>query len=193
MQADNQDCFSQPHWRVIAQGFQPESWFEDGQAVGTGGIESPQPVRLMVGHRYYRFASSTSSRAAQLGGGWWISFEDFKTISNFAKDNGYGLSEAARLFLALPYSWTRVDRLVSAFLARPLKAYAGRGKVANSPDGDPREAGTKWIPIQHIKVTQLYIPGLYRTNLPPEDAAQPYKCAFPDAEVEFVHGNRKTV
>jgi hypothetical protein len=33
----NLDCFSQPHWEVIARGFDTEKWFEDGQAVGTGG------------------------------------------------------------------------------------------------------------------------------------------------------------
>lgn len=36
----NKHCFLEPHWRVIAQGFQTETWFNDGQAIGTGGIHT---------------------------------------------------------------------------------------------------------------------------------------------------------
>jgi hypothetical protein len=64
----NESCFLEPHWRVIAQGFQTELWFNDGQALGTGGIRNPQPIHLMTGQYYYRFASSNSPREAQLGG-----------------------------------------------------------------------------------------------------------------------------
>jgi hypothetical protein len=45
----NLSCFSQPHWRVIAQGFETETWFEDGQAVGSGGIMMPKPEDLRIG------------------------------------------------------------------------------------------------------------------------------------------------
>ena len=38
----NAACFEQPHWKVIARGLHVEDWFEDGQAVGTGGILMPQ-------------------------------------------------------------------------------------------------------------------------------------------------------
>src|SRR5688500_8856643 len=58
----NAECFSQPHWRVIARGLDVESWFDDGQVKGTGGIVSPKEIKLPVGQRYYRFASSTSPR-----------------------------------------------------------------------------------------------------------------------------------
>ncbi len=97
--------FDQPHWKVIAAGLDTEKWFTEGQAVGTGGILMPEPTRMPSGNYYYRFASSTSARPAQLGGGWWIDFEAFKTIETFAKTNGYRLKDAARLMLALPYDW----------------------------------------------------------------------------------------
>src|SRR3712207_4251579 len=90
----NAACFDEPHWLVIARGFATESWFEDGQAIGTGGILMPKPEKLRPGQRYYRFASSTSSRAAQLGGGWWIDAENFRRIDTFARDHGYALSQA---------------------------------------------------------------------------------------------------
>jgi hypothetical protein len=120
----------------------------------------PQPTRLPPGQYYYRFASSTSSRAAQLGGGWWVDFEGFNTISTFARENGYRLREAARLMLALPYDWSKVDVMVRALLRFPLRAYTGEGKPAQGA-AHGADRATRWIPTQHIKVRQIYIPGLY--------------------------------
>ena len=115
--AANAAAFAQPHWRVIAAGFETERWFNDGQAVGTGGIVNPQPTRLPSGQYYYRFASSSSPREAQLGGGWWLDADNFNLVRRFAAQHDYTLREAARLMLALPYAWTRVDLLVRALLA----------------------------------------------------------------------------
>jgi hypothetical protein len=120
----------------------------------------PQPTRLQAGQYYYRFASSTSSRAAQVGGGWWIDYEAFKTIEKFASGNAHRLKDAARLMLALPYDWTKVDILVRALLKVPLRAYTGVGKPAQGTAGGA-DRGTKWIPTQHIRVRQIYIPGLF--------------------------------
>lgn len=156
----NAHCFDEPHWRVIASGFETETWFNEGQAIGTGGIRNPQPVHLRPRAYYYRFASSASPAAAQMGGGWWLDFEHFRKIRVFAEENDYSLRDAARLMLALPYSWTRVDRLIRALLIQPLKAYAGEGKPAQGGSAGA-DRGTHWIPTQHIKVQQLYIPGLF--------------------------------
>jgi hypothetical protein len=92
----NEAAFAQPHWRVIAQGFDTERWFNDGQAVGTGGILMPQPTRLPSGQYYYGFACSTSPRAAQVGGG---GGPTTKTCcgSVTSRGNGYRLRDAARL------------------------------------------------------------------------------------------------
>ena len=109
MEPENAHCFSEPHWLVIARGKDVEKWFNDDQAVGTGGILSPQPVHLSVGQRYYRFASSTSSEGAQIGGGWWIEFETFRTIETFARANGYSLGDAADCSWRCPmhgHAWT---------------------------------------------------------------------------------------
>jgi hypothetical protein len=169
----NSEEFAQPHWRVIAQGFDTETWFNESRAVGTGGILSPQPTRLQAGSYYYRFASTASPKAAQLGGGWWIDYEAFRAIEHFATNNGYRLKDAARLMLALPYDWTKADMLVRARLQLPLRAYTGVGKPADTKPGGA-DTGTKWIPTQHIKLRQLYIPGLFVRGR----AQQLYETAF---------------
>ena len=185
--AENAHCFEQPHWRVIARGLQPEDWFENDIGTGTGGIKMPRPVDLPPAHRYYRFASSTTSKDAQVGGGWWMEFEAFNHINQYAKRNNLPLSNVARLLLALPYDWTRVDRLVSAILEVPLKAYSGYGNVA---DGNPNMPNNRWTPPEYNPIRQLYIPGLYiRGQRPPHL----YERAFPKPLFEFIHGNRRPV
>ncbi len=92
----NVEAFTEPHWRVIAAGFDTERWFNDGQAVGTGGIANPQATRLPAGHYYYRFASSASPRHAQLGGGWWLDFENFALIRRFAAEHGYTVTRCGK-------------------------------------------------------------------------------------------------
>ena len=128
----NDICFTQPHWRVVAIGADTEKWFNDGQKVGTGGIKNPTRVHLRLQHRYYRFTSSTSSEATQLGGGWWIEFDTLNTIKHFGERNSLEFTYAASLFLALPYDWSRMDRLVSAILVKPIDAYAGQGNVVKT-------------------------------------------------------------
>lgn len=171
--AANAAVFDQPHWRVIAQGFDTERWFQDGQALGTGGIQMPQATRLATGHYYYRFASSASPQPAQLGGGWWLDFENFSIIRRFAAEHGYSLRDAARLMLALPYAWTRVDLLVRALLRAPMRAYTGLGKPAQSSATGP-DRGTRWVPTQHVTVRQLYLPGLFIAGA----AVQLYQTSF---------------
>lgn len=179
----NAHCFLQPHWRVIAQGFKPEPWFGDDQAIGTGGIRNPQPIHLPAGHYYYRFASSSSPREAQLGAGWWLDFENYRKIEAFARQNGYSLRDAARLMLALPHAWTRVDLRIRAQLAVPLKAFAGEGKPAQGAHDGP-DIGTRWIPTQHVKICQLYIPGLFVVG--PRQRDQLFEEAFPSPTIEHL-------
>jgi hypothetical protein len=123
-----------------------------------------------------------------------MDFENFSRIRRFAGEHGYALADAARLFLALPHDWTRVDRLVTAMLEVPLKAWAGRGKRAQG--NDPRDRGTAWTPLQHEGVTQLFIPGLtvwrdrsHRADPPP--AGELYATAFANPTFEYIGGTRK--
>lgn len=179
----NDHCFAQPHWRVIAQGFRPEPWFGESLAVGTGGIRNPQPMHLAAGHYYYRFGSSKVPREAQLSSGWWLEFDEFIKIRSFAQEHEYSIGEAARLMLALPHAWTRADVLVKALLCVPLKAYAGEGKPAQGAKNGT-DKGTAWVPTQHIKVRQLYIPGLFIDG--PRPREQLYKQAFANASYSAI-------
>jgi hypothetical protein len=181
--AINARFFQQPHWLILARGMNVEDWLEHDVLHGTGGISFPTPVHLSVGNRYYRFASSATSKDVQVGGSWWIEFDQFHKIKTYAKQNGHSLSYAARLFLALPYDWTRVDRLVSAILEAPLKAYAGKGKVAS---GNANVSNNVWTPIQRYAAIQLYIPGLFiKGHNPPL-----HTVAFPEPRLEFIRESR---
>lgn len=181
LQPLNDHCFTQPHWRVLAQGFDTERWFHDGQASGTGGIKNPSRGTLKLHHRYYRLTSSMSTMMAQLGGGWWLSFDDFNTIRHYAERNGLEFPYAARLFLALPYEWSRLDRIVSAVLAQPVDAYAGEGKVA-------RTTADQWTPLQHLRVTQLYIPGLVSHS----GTNHLYEQIWESVQTQYAHNHKMT-
>jgi hypothetical protein len=67
----------------------------------------------------------------------------------------------------------------------PLKAYAGYGKQV-----EQKAAGTTWVPLQHRRVRQLYIPGLYVRGW--RLRQQLYELAFPKPTFEFA-GNRRAV
>ena len=73
----------------------------------------PEQQDLRVGQKYCRFASSTSSREAQLGGGWCLTTRISQRSADLPASRTSTWPYAARLFLALPYAWTRVDGLVS--------------------------------------------------------------------------------
>jgi hypothetical protein len=53
-----------------------------------------------------------------------------------------------------------VDLLVKALLRSPLRAYTGEGKPAQGA-ARGADGGTTWVPTQHVKVRQIYIPGLF--------------------------------
>ena len=97
----------------------------------------PQVVNLRTGQNYYRFASSNKPVANQRGGGWWLDFENYKKIERFAQSNQYSMRDSARLMLALPIDWTRVDRLVCAMLAKPIKHMLEKVSLREAPGTVP--------------------------------------------------------
>ena len=119
----------------------------------------PRRSPVAVERYIYRFASSQVPHAHRPGGGWWIEYEVFSTIRRFIRESGGARRDALRYLLALPWSWTGVDRVLRARVVKPLDAYRGLGKAAQGTH--PRDAKTIYMPPQHLKeLYQLYIPGM---------------------------------
>lgn len=124
-----------------------------------GGILMPRRVHLGRPQYLYRFASSTTPAAYRARGCWWMEYEVVARIARYSREQGASPRDAARYFLALPWSWTAVDRLLRAELVGALDAYRGLGKAATG--AHTRDAGTRYIPPQHVpELYQLFIPGL---------------------------------
>ena len=145
-----------------------------------GGMLNPRRIHLSVGNRYYRFASSAKPQAERLYGGWWIEFETIRKIARFAAEHT-DARHAVRYFLAVPWSWNSVDKVISGYLREPLDAYRGEGRAVSTAAGaHSRDGGTRYIPPQHVKeLYQLYIPGMRQVG------AQ----AFPDLKTENIWDN----
>jgi hypothetical protein len=124
-----------------------------------GGILNPLRVRVRPGQYLYRFASSSTPHPFRPRGCWWVEYEVATKIARFVREQHATPRDAARYFLALPWSWTKVDRLVRALLVAEIDAYRGEGKPAAGVQD--RDAGTRFIPPQHIQeLFQLFIPGM---------------------------------
>jgi hypothetical protein len=130
-----------------------------GWAEYNGGILMPKRTPVPLNRYIYRFASSRTPHTERARGCWWIEFEVLNTIRQFIRQSGGSRREAVRYLLALPWSWSGVDRVLRARVVKPLDAYRGLGKSAQG--NHPRDASTIYIPPQHLKeLYQLYIPGM---------------------------------
>lgn len=129
-----------------------------------GGIQTPLRVHVSTGQYLYRFASSTTPAPLRTQGCWWVEYEVLKKIARFASEQDSTPRDAARYFLALPWSWTQVDRLLRARVNARIDAYRGTGKPAAG--NHARDAGTRFIPPHHIsELYQLFIPGMDRPEI----------------------------
>lgn len=150
------DAFFDTHALQRARGATSTS---SGWVESNGGILNPLRVHLRPGQYLYRFASSITPHASRLRGCWWMEYEVVAKIARFVRDQHATPRDAARYFLALPWSWTKVDRLLRARLIEKTDAYRGEGKWAVG--NHVRDAGTRFIPPQHIReLYQLFIPGM---------------------------------
>ena len=158
--AINDACFD-AHALQRARGAASTS---SGWVETNGGILNPLRVHVRPQQYLYRFASSNTPHAARLHGCWWIEYEVVTKIAKFVRDQHATPRDAARYFLALPWSWTNVDRLVRARLIAKVDAYRGAGKPAAGVHA--RDAATRFIPPQHIhELYQLYIPGMETSDI----------------------------
>lgn len=129
-----------------------------------GGIHMPRRVHVATGQYLYRFASSATPPHLRRRGCWWMEYEVLTKIARFAHEQESTPSAAARYFLALPWSWTQVDRLIRARVIARLDAYRGTGKPAAGTHAN--DAGTRFIAPQHIgELFQLFIPGMDQAGI----------------------------
>jgi len=137
-----------------------------GHSKAMQGMSMTRPIAIPAGQVIYRFYDSRRAPTPQLGadGPWWLEFEYFQAIKHFAARNGYALSYAARLFVAVLYEWSEVNAFVACRAILPLSAWKGRGKQVLSSGKDSRDLPTM-TPMQSVlEVYQLYVPGLGGTG-----------------------------
>jgi len=123
MRALNADAFDNPLERVLHERKAAE------------GMWAIQKIHLRSGQFYYRFVDADATPAPRWGeGAWWVDYENFRRIVALAERGEQSLGYAARLLLALPYSFrpaqsNAVNGVVRALLSQPLDALAGRGRM----------------------------------------------------------------
>lgn len=127
------------------------------------GMSMVRQQDLNPGVVLYRFIDrSGGSPEIGANGPWWIEYEYFMKIKQFALQHGYSLSYAARLFAAILYEYSEVNGFVRAEVMQPLRCWKGRGKQVRSEGKDLRDLPTM-TPMQSVhEIYQLYVPGIVR-------------------------------
>lgn len=148
--------FSQAKWanqEVMSQGYHK----------ALEGMSMVRQQELPLGQVLYRFIdTSAGSPESGASGPWWLEYEYFMKIKQFALQHGYSLSYAARLFVAILYEYNEVNGFVRAEVIQPLGCWKGRGKQVRSAGKDSRDLPTM-TPMQSIhEIYQLYVPGIVR-------------------------------
>ena len=127
------------------------------------GMSMVRQQELPPGQVLYRFIdTSVGSPESGANGPWWLEYEYFMKIKQFALQHGYSLSYAARLFAAILYEYSEVNAFVRAEVVQPLRCWKGRGKQVRSAGKDSRDLPTM-TPMQSIhEIYQLCVPGIVR-------------------------------
>jgi hypothetical protein len=139
----------------------------DGFVIQNGGMYNPQPTKMLPGS-YFRFFDTISHNrfgtAAFTGGGWWVAYECYLKIAEWAEAYDLSLAKAASRLLVIPAEWGDCGYVGKARLTTPMKAFVGKGKPATgsvSPDSAERASGK--VPIQmavtHLDIKQYLVPG----------------------------------
>lgn len=139
----------------------------DGFAVQNGGMNTPQIVKMNPGN-YYRFFGTISNNqygaGSSMAGGWWIEYETYVALTDYAGQRDTSLAKAAQQLLVIPNEWHDCGYVGKARLKVPMKAFVGTGKPATgsvSPASSGREAAG--ISVQtspgHLEIKQWFVPG----------------------------------
>lgn len=128
------------------------------------GMLKPDQDKLKVGHYYYRIGHAKNALsptreevASAYSSPWWMDFQTLKTLMVFSEYNSISLTVSGRIKNAVAHSFGKSNILVSGLLKRPVRAFIGAGRPIESD-------GQIYYPPGDIK--QIFIPGLYGTDLP---------------------------
>lgn len=184
---NNFSCFQgveYQYWSKRAEGYNPnivtspdgvaslqydfESSHEPSPAVTqNGGISFPQETKLK-NQLYFRFVSTKNysdyGRTGFLGGNWWIDYDTLNSMRIWAQEHDVPLSQAAKLLLILPDSFSDAAFLGAALRRAEIRAFVGKGKPASddfSPDSPLRKDYQKALHagLPHLEVKQYFVPG----------------------------------
>lgn len=174
------DGLGMDYWSSIARGLRPTSvrtgrmgstidfaTDTDGLVLQNGGMYNAQLTKAQPG-TYFRFFDTISHNrfgdGALTGGGWWIDFESYVKVADWAEAHDLSLAKAAARLLVIPMEWGDCGYVGKALLTTPMKAFVGKGKPATgsiSPDSARRTPGE--VPVQmtvtHLDIKQYFIPG----------------------------------
>ena len=183
----NLDCFQGNRgvrFQLGALGYKVPDDVRNQPGPKNGGMTKMDRVHLSVGQDYYRFCDSTKFNKdwrAAAAGPWWMEFETFNIIREFARKHKHirdfahehgktGLSYSAKLHLAIPFEWGDCNAVVCARLTKRIDAWKGWGDIVRLSDPpaagkkdyrDARDGGAKYIPLQKPECFQLYIPEIW--------------------------------
>jgi hypothetical protein len=115
-----------------------------------------------VGQLYFRFCDSTRADDDKLSGGWWLEYEQLMKLVDWCPLLGMTLSQVARHHLAVPWEWNRADTMITAILVRPMEAFEGRGRPANTGHGFKGRNGVdnRTGYAGNPNVLQLFVPNM---------------------------------
>lgn len=112
-----------------AQGFSDAEVF--GDALQSGGIHGPTPMKLAVGRRIYRFFGSQFSVTEATGawhGAWWITEQCLVSLVNVARQEQGAFGTTASRFLFVPREWSDLGNYAVGLLEMEVWALMGKGK-----------------------------------------------------------------
>jgi hypothetical protein len=167
-------------WKAIAQGKRPTGLMAspdgyaldylkdvDGSIVQNGGMFAPQEVKMRPG-TYFRFFGTTTKNvygaASSMAGGWWLDYDNFLKIGDWADQHDVSLARAAQALLVIPKEWHDCGYVGRARLTATLKAWVGKGKPATgsiSPDSAQRDKVKSPVTMApaHLEMKQYFVPG----------------------------------
>ena len=153
------------------------------------GILRPEPEKLKVGRAYYRIGHSHDraglpiSDDRNLASGWWLEYDAYRGILDFAQVAGVSATVVARVRCAVAPAFGQSNRVYRAELNAGLRVFIGAGRPIESE-------GHIFFPPGDIK--QIFIPGMANADGTRSGISRlafpKYTCSEVSEPVMLIHG-----